>query len=451
MLSFSRNLFADDAELRSKLDSIVSKDTNATLSIHVLDLNSGREIYQKNGSTLLKPASTLKILSTITALKELGGSFLFSTPFKITSSKQKDSFNVHVKGVGDPFLTTEFLWIAARKIKKYGVNNIDQILIDDSAFVDPPVRQGQRAYMTGASAMSFNFNSLSIEVCPGEAGEKAFVSSDPWEVPVEIISNVKTITSGEGAVEVEESAPSSKNFLTKYVVKGSINFREPCRVISRSMTEPAKYFAYTLEAFLKYLGIKINRGFDFAAYPESEARSFKLPTYPVAHVIKSLNHYSTNFIAEQLLYTLGADEDFKTFDRLRGLKKMEATLEAAGVERGEYSLQDGSGLSHENRVSSSTLTALLAYAYRQDALKSDFIASLPTAGVSGTMKKRTFDTSNAFIRAKTGSLDAVNTLAGYVFTKKQKQYAFAILQNNVKSKDKAWNLEEKIVDTIANN
>jgi D-alanyl-D-alanine carboxypeptidase/D-alanyl-D-alanine-endopeptidase (penicillin-binding protein 4) len=442
-------LKAEDSNIKSEVDRVLAgADKQIEISIQVLDLKTGKEIYSKNAGLPLKPASTMKILTTVTAFQELGTDYYYQTPFLISYDQNKSAPSLYIKGVGDPFMTTEFLWLAARKIKVLGIKSINQIIIDDTDFLDPPERKGQNSYMAGPSALAFNFNSISINVCPNPTGGKPVVTADPWEASMEIISSVTAVTKDESVISVDEIEGGKSDF-SKFRVSGKLNVADGCQLVNRSVSRPTYYFAGTLEGYLKYMGIKVNKKFALGEYPESKGRTFVQTSYPLSYIIEGLNHYSTNFIAEQILYTLGSDPQSKNYDRLIGIGKIEALLQKLGIDKAQYSIYDGSGLSYENRLSADILAKFLMYAYRQINYKNEFLVSLPIAGVSGTLRKRDFDTSKAMIRAKTGSLDGVNSLAGYIFTNKQKQYAFAIIQNQVKSRDSGLKLEEKIVDVIA--
>ncbi len=433
--------------LHTKLDSILNSAGNAKISFKLVDLDNSKTIYAKNTDQLFKPASVMKILTSVTALEVFGPEYMFKTLFLIL--KGSNGVKLYVQGLGDPSLTTEFLWIAARKIKKLGITKIKQIVIDETAFIDPPTRQGQRSYMTGSSALAFNFNSIMIDVCPGTVGQPGLVTTDPWEMPVKIVNMVKSVSKGSTSISVEETRSSTKNHMHQYAVKGLINIKGTCKTINRSIENPGTYFAYVLEGFLKYLGISTEDGFVDGKFPQGQPANFEQTTFPLSYVIKGLNHYSTNFIAEQLLYQLGGYDNGRKFDRLIGIEKISSFLEGFGFKKNDFVILDGSGLSHDNRISTNILIKLLTYAYQNKELRNEFIASLPVAGKTGTVKKRKFDTNNVVIRAKTGSIDGVSSLAGYIFTSTGKNLAFAILQNNISSVEKAHQTEERLVDIAA--
>lgn len=434
---------AAQANLRAAVEKAVAANKKgAEIGIHLVDLEAGKEIYNFQASLPLKPASTLKIVVSAAALARLGPDYRFETKWAFDNKN-----NLYINGGGDPSLTTESLWLLARKIKKSGPARINQIILDSSAFKDPSSREGQRSYMTGSSALSFNHNSLAVEICPGKPGQPAKVSPDPWEVPVQLINEVKTVGVGSTSLNVSEVRQRDKEIVFKVV--GKIHSADSCSAIYRSVENPPFYFAATLQRFLDYVGIDVASPFKLGAFPRG-VKYNSHPSEPLSLIIRGLNHYSTNFIAEQLLYALGANREHSGFDRDKGLAVLEDYLKKLKIDQRSFSLHDASGLSHSNRLSAAALTTILSDAYGDPRISGDFIASLAVGGASGTLKKRYRFLPKGTLRAKTGSLNGVTTLAGYFFPLNGKRYAFAIIQNKVSVKDNAVKLEEAVIRALAN-
>ncbi|MCB0333414.1 MAG: D-alanyl-D-alanine carboxypeptidase, partial [Bdellovibrionales bacterium] len=162
---------------------------------------------------------------------------------------------------------------------------------------------------------------------------------------------------------------------------------------------------------------------------------------PLSRILRDLNHYSSNFIAEQVLLILGGDT-LSGFDRDVGLEQLSKYLHRLGVPEGEYSLHDASGLSHSNRITPMAIANAIAKMYGEEEYRVEFERSLAVDSRSGTLQKRRME---GVVRAKTGTIDGVSSLAGIVRNKYGRLLAFVLLQNSVRSRADAHRFEEKLV------
>jgi serine-type D-Ala-D-Ala carboxypeptidase/endopeptidase (penicillin-binding protein 4) len=437
-------LAQDDASVKAGIKKLVGPAAQGT-GIFVLDLSSGRRIFELNPEEALKPASVQKILTSVTALNELGAETAFHTGFygELSGGYVPKLF---VKGAGDPSLTTESLWIIARKLKKLGVRRVGSLKIDSSLFSEGLAPKGQRAYETAPAALAYNYNSVAFDVCPGRAGGPAQISLDPFEAGIQLSGSIKTVPKG-GEFEIAEQ-PIKNNELSSYKASGTISSAEPCATIYRSVNYPEVVFARSLVAALRMLGVEVGSFEGNGVVPAGLNLIYDHSSPALYRIVQDLNHFSTNMIAEQLLFQLGRGADGRLSNGV-GLARIAALLKQIGIEPAEFSLADGSGLSHENRVSSEAVVRVLEYAYRNEELRPEFESSLSVADRSGTLKRRKFSLQQAWLRGKTGTLDDVSALAGYLFTRSGRRLAFAILQNQIKSKEQANQLEEAIVRELA--
>ncbi|MDC0358651.1 D-alanyl-D-alanine carboxypeptidase/D-alanyl-D-alanine-endopeptidase [Oligoflexia bacterium] len=445
-------------KIADKLQKVLNIPANAKVGVAVFDLNNGEGVYEFNSVKPLKPASVLKILTSNVALSQLSTAYKFSTEVWAENLNKDGFVNVlYVKGGGDPSFTTEDMWMLARKIKLHGIKKISALRLDDSYFSNAYRRQGQSAYQAGASALSLNFNSISFRVCPNRPGQKALITVDPWEYGVQTLGAIDTISRGAGQFGIDEVARIDNKHTGKmlYRLRGTFGAKRQCEYIYRTVDEPVYYFGVVLRKFLKLLGVWVDDDIRRGAVSARAKLLFSSHSKPLGQIVRDLNIYSNNFIAEQLLTVLGCSVaskkyDKKRCDKQRGIRKAEEYLRRLGYAKPEFEVVDGSGLDHTNRMSARILLHLLVEALKVEEYRPEFESSLPIAGISGTLKKRNFGSAPVLVRAKTGTLNGVSSLAGYLTSKRGNKFAFVVVQNNVRSKRDADKLENKLIKFLYN-
>lgn len=438
------------ARLSAVLRGISSAKVADALAVYVFDAQSGKVVFELNSTEPLKPASVQKVLTSSVAFDLLGPDYKFATRVVADSISNGAANQLFVQGGGDPELTIESAWSMAREVKRRGINSVKALVIDDSLFADMRRPVGQRAYQTGASALAFNYNTLGFQICPEKIGEKAIVSADPIEVPVRITGNVTTVR-GEGKnVVVEEGGedPSSVAQVPQFRVHGTIGAEADCAVYYRSVPHPELVFGVTFAKMLRMLGVSVPENIRKGITPPDGRVVFTQDSRPLSQLIHDLNHFSNNFIAEQLLFALGASEDGR-LRRERGLNRLESYLASLGFDRDNFVIADACGLSHQNRISARMVGAVLSHVLEDEAIRPEFESSLAVGARSGTLKRRNFGALPVIVRGKTGTIDGVSSLAGYVTGRSGRRYAFVILQNGVASRDRALQFEEKLVSALA--
>jgi D-alanyl-D-alanine carboxypeptidase/D-alanyl-D-alanine-endopeptidase (penicillin-binding protein 4) len=426
-------------------------------ALAVYDLKKDSYIFGQNQSKLLKPASILKIVTASAALAELGPEYRFQTGLWYFGKNGQTIDNLYVRGGGDPSFTTEDLWILARRVYHTGIKRIKRLAIDDSYFHGAKLREGQRAYEAGSSAVPLNFNTVTLHVCPTLPGQPASVIPDPWELSFGRSSSIttgqiRTVAKGRSTYRIDEQACDTSNCAVRFRLSGQIVQNSACVEVYRSVRSPNAYFLNTFANFLNYLGVRVDRVTTTPApVPQSARQLTSYNSRALTQIVRDMNLYSSNFIAEQLLTTFGfsdASENYR--QRGQGLRKMEEFLTAIGVPPADFQIVDASGLSHDNRVTADAILKTLLWVYHQENIGSEFLTSLPVAGRSGTLKRRTPARSGLILRAKTGTLTGVSSLAGFVNSKSGTPYAFVVIQNKTKGKRAAEQVEDRVVATLYN-
>lgn len=422
-------LEAQPAGLSTKIQKLVEK-LAPSANVSVVDLRTGSTVYSHRASEPVKPASILKTVTSAVSMSMLGPDYRFKTRFLTDDGEIKGGFipTLYVEGGGDPSLTTESLIMIARRFRRMGIKEIERIVVDDSLFGADKLRIGGRAYEAGTSAAAFNFNTLGFDICPTQVGRPARVIPDPHELPVAI--NGKIVTSGnrKAFYQINDVSDQLSGSLA-FKIGGEVKRSPQCQTIYRSVHQPALYLGSSLIGFLSDNRVKVkNRVPSLGRIPQSAHVFLTHSSKPLSQIIWDLNHYSTNVIAEQLVYHLGFSGSSQ-LSREVGLQRMGSYLEKLGFKPTDFEIYDGSGLSHGNRVTASIMTSVLADVYRDREIWPEFESSLAVMGRSGTLRSRMKGIRGGTIRGKTGSLNGVSSLAGYAFSDSGQKYAFASIAN----------------------
>jgi D-alanyl-D-alanine carboxypeptidase/D-alanyl-D-alanine-endopeptidase (penicillin-binding protein 4) len=438
-LAAAGNAYADSG-LTERLEATVKRRHGpGTLSVAVYDLAAERMIFGRNENQPLAPASVLKILTGVVALRELGPEYRFETGIWSSPIRGGRVDRLAVRGGADPGLNLESAWILARELYVRGIREIGTLILESS---EDRRRVGQRAYETGSSTLAFNYNSLALTVCPSANGKPAQITADPWELGAVTTGQVKT-TSKHGTFSVEEV---TEGRTPSFRLSGTIGSSQGCETVYRSLNDPEAAFYRVFSSFLRQVGITPPSGMQSGAVPSDLELLFVHRSKPLHEAISEMNHFSSNFIAEQLVLALGKGDSGK-FDREAGLGRLGGHLQFLG-EKG-FEVRDGSGLSHENRLTTKILIDLLREAWKDPRIGVEFLSSLSVGGESGTLKKRSLSADGIVLRGKTGSLDGVSSLAGFCLAR-DRRIAFAVIDNGTPSKEDAVAVEDAIVDTIFN-
>ncbi|RME59109.1 MAG: D-alanyl-D-alanine carboxypeptidase/D-alanyl-D-alanine-endopeptidase, partial [Candidatus Dadabacteria bacterium] len=435
----SANVFSENRKISQFLNSFKHK-----VGVSVFDLSSGKELFSFKSRELLTPASVQKLFTAYLAFKTLGVDYQFITNFWGKWDKGK-KLHLFIETSSDPSLTTEDLWVIARKIARWGPKEITSVTVVSRSANCRKAPLGQRAYQSAVAFLPFNFNAFSVDICPTRLKKKAIISVDPKECGIQAKGEVITAKSDHFFVD-----KISKDLVK---VRGRIKAerKEACASVYRSLESPELCFLKTLMSFLEDLGVKTKKNIpfrkSFQLTKEGLTLLYRHKSKPLSLIVWSMNHYSSNPIAEQLLRTVLEKRGFSCMFTKDGAEKIK---KAFLREKFFYSFKDffffvdGSGLSRKNKVAPFLAALLLNNVYKDFTLSSEFLASLAKPFSVGTLKERKY-IAPFIIRAKTGSLTGVSSLAGYLKTKRGKIVSFAIIQNGLTSKKVAEKVEAKLI------
>lgn len=437
------------SRLAAQLDAIltVPPPAKATLGARVVDLTSGEILYDHNGDSPMIPASNMKLVVMAAAVDALGPDYTYQTALAIRD------LDLVVIGSGDPTIGDERLAAArgeditaalrgwAKALKEAGVRQVPgNIVVDDLIFdlkfTHPrwPKDQYQSWYEAPIGGLNFNDNCVQAVVAPTQPGQPAKVTMFP-ENDMLTIKN-KTVTgSKKNTVVVMRPSGSDTLVLTGKVATAG-------KLQGVTVRDPGLFFGAVLKQVLAAEGIPIGGRvvrekirLESGRIPE-DCHVAVVHRTPLSDVLGRCGKKSLGMMAEALFKTLGTHRDgLGTWNS--GRSAIHAYLGTLNAPADQVTIDDGSGLSKTNRLSASVATRVLQHMFSRPPETFDvFRRSLAEAGVDGTLKKRMggADTQGR-IFAKTGTIDGVRTLAGYVHTHSDRWLAFAFFYNQYSGKN----------------
>lgn len=453
---------APAADLATQIDLLLQAKflARARVGVVVVDMATGARLYEKNPDLGLNPASNIKLVTTAAALALLGPEHRYVTRVYARKGALRGHTvdgDLYLKGGGDPSLVTADLYQLASDLRALGITRVTGgLVLDNTAFdrdeLPPQFDQKDElaSYRAPGGAMSINFGTYVVLARPGpDEGDPAIVAVDP-PVPSIKLKSVGATTGPGARNQLKLSVGTGKDGVIELAVDGAIGKDAAPAEYRYPVARPSEYAAEVFRLVLKQRGVALGRAaVKLEAVPEDSERLALVRSEPLSVLVRSVNKLSNNYVAEHILKTLD-DHSPATF--AGGLARVRAWLEALPVPAGGLVLKNGSGLYDANRISAAQLVALLVAVHRDFRYGADFLASLPIAGVDGTLRSRMQDGRAArFVRAKTGTLDGVSSLSGYAGAVGRPPLAFAILFNDIDvfAAQQARDLQNQIAELLA--
>ncbi len=239
----------------------------------------------------------------------------------------------------------------------------------------------------------------------------------------------QTVTSGRSALTI---ASKEQDDRTEISVDGRVRRGDAGHIEYRRVAHPDLYAGYSLRELLARRGIKVQGKIVRGAVPSGARPLVTHYSAPLGVLVRDVNKRSNNFMAEQLLKTLGAEAGGKPGTWPKGVDAVAKFLETLGIAHDQYKMTNGSGLYDSDRFTPAQLVTLLRTAYRDFRFAADFVGSLSLAGADGTIGHRLEGSAaERYVRAKTGTLSGVSCLSGYAGAPGRMPLAFSILMNDV--------------------
>ena len=423
------------ASVRSLLD--LRHVPHESLSVYVEDLSSGEPVLRWLEDLPRNPASTMKLLTTLVALDLLGPSYTWRTEVYALGNIDDGRLDgdLLIKGYGDPFLVNERVWQLLRQIRHAGIHNVTgDLLIDNSYFDvaehDPAAFDGRplRAYNVAPDALLMNFKVIRYWFEPDTEANAVRVRLDP---PLENIHVENRLALGTGPCRGYQRGITMTVNEAIDRVTFSGKFPASCRryAMDRTALDHGEY-AFGLFTHLWWeSGSRFDGGWRHADAPEDVEPIVTFDSLPLADLIARVNKHSNNVMARQVLYTVAAEQLGAPGTEAGGRTVVRDWLAANGFEFAGLKFDNGAGLSRNARISAREFGSVLRYAWAQPYMP-EYLASMPLSGLDGTLSERFDDAAlTGMAHLKTGSLDHVSAIAGFMQARSGRRFAVVMLHN----------------------
>jgi len=432
------------------------------VGIKIVSLNTGKVIFENDAEKYFMPASNMKNFTVATAMERLTPDFRFVT--SVYANSRPDSTgtvkgDLRIYGRGDVSISTAFndgdyykgIDNLVNAIAAAGVKRVDGSIVgDESYFKGFAIPEGwewddlQWYYGAGVSALPINDNAVDLSITPGTVGNPCAVKISPDNTLVQV-ANTCTTTAASVGRDLRVVKKLDRNSV---VVSGTLPVGDKGFAGSISLTQPAELFVDLLKQRLALKGISVAGASrvlpaNITAAP-AQIEIAKLESPPFALIAAKTMKPSQNMYTETILRTLGeygrshldrsaATEQNSQLDSSQlGIIEVRNFLKSIGIPTDGIAQYDGSGLSRHDLITPSAVVALYTYMAKQSKYSQAWRDALTIGGIDGTLAKRFRGTSAAGnIRGKTGTIDQVSALSGYVTTKGGEQLVLSMVVNGV--------------------
>lgn len=444
---YSCSLFAQFNK-SAKIDQLIRElPQESNVGVAVYDLTAKKYVYTFQADKLCRPASTMKLLTTISALDQPKGFEPFYTTVEYDGIIENDTLkgDLYLVGGFDPEFSDSDLnslvdAIQQHKLKVITGSIYGDVSMKDSlywgagwAWDDTPA-----SFQPYLSPLMLNKGVIDLSISPSIKGEPAQIEILPKSSYYTLYNETLSYTDSLGAPLVTRDWLAHKNDV---LVKGNIT-----KTMKRSLNiyRPERFFIHTFAERLSEKGVTVLGACGIKKRNSSSSPIASVET-PITKVVKNVLKESDNLGAEALFYRMAAQYNHTEVSATDAIERIKDQIEHLGLQGKNYRIADGSGLSNYNYISPRLLVEFLSYAYEKTDLFQTVYKALPIAGIDGTLKHR-MKKSPAYnnVHAKTGYITAINTLAGYLKGQDGHFYAFAIMNQNVLTNSLARNFQDQL-------
>lgn len=443
-------------ELSSRIEALLKTlPEGSEVGISVYDLTAKKSLYTHRDTKLSRPASTLKLLTTITALSRTDADDPFRTEVWYKGTIEQDTLrgDLYVIGGFDPEFDEFSMDTLVNKVAAFPFSVVEgkvygDISMKDSlywgagwAWDDTP-----EAYQPYLSPLMYHKGMVTVTALPGAVqGDTAKVFCSPESSYYTLDNAARTRTPSAGKFTVTRDWLQNRNNIT---VTGNVEGR---RTTDINVYSSQDFFMHAFLEKLSDKGIDVSSEYAFSVFaPDSLSTCMARWECPVQDVITQIMKESDNLNAEALLCRLGAQATGKKYiSAQEGIAEIKKMIKHLGHNPDHYKIADGCGLSNYDYLSPALLVDFLKFAYSRTDIFQKLYKALPVAGVDGTLKYRMKQGKGyKNVHAKTGSYTAINALAGYLKAANGHEIAFAIMNQNILSAAKARAFQDKVCEVL---
>jgi serine-type D-Ala-D-Ala carboxypeptidase/endopeptidase (penicillin-binding protein 4) len=412
----------------------------ASVGVFVQDVSARKPLIAHQADQPMSPASTMKLVTTYAGLDLLGPAYTWKTEALTSGTESGDTLSgdLVIKGFGDPSLTLESFWSLLRDVRRLGISHIrGDLVLDDGYFQTAPGDPGafdsepNRPYNVLPDALLVNFKTNRFRFVPESTGSGVRVIVDVEPSMVHVVSQVQALDGPCGDWSEGVTTEVSKNGGEGVSVLISGGYPRACgeKSLYLGLFDNTRHVDALFRQLWQELGGTISgRVRKGSAAPDARLLAHH-ESRTLAEVVRDINKFSNNVMARQLLLTIGREVGNEGSVR-SAAQVIDQWLGEQGLHFPEMEIENGSGLSRIERIAPAHMGALLLAAWR-GPLMAEYVSSLPIAAVDGTMRKRLRDHDVAgHAHMKTGSLQGVKAIAGYVHDRKGRSMVVVCIINH---------------------
>lgn len=415
------------------------------LGLYIRAIDATEPLVAYGADTPLNPASVIKLVTTAAALARLGSGYHWSTDVWYTGPIQAGKLdgNLYFHGNGDPYMTPERFWLLLNRVLIYGVHTITgDILLDNTYFSPAPINyaafdeQPYRTYNVGPNALLVGFQATEFHFNPGDRHVE--IIPFPDSPKLRIVNQVKLVDSNCGAWQ-KNLTLATKTIKDVLQVTFTGRYAKSCekRELFRRVSDSENHFQHFFLPLWRQLGGSFNGQIKEGKLPDNAKLIIKGESISLAEAVRMINKFSNNVMTQQVLLSLGAQLKGPPGTTEKGIQAVTDWLNENHLADHSLKLDNGAGLSRDTRVSAALLGRLLHFVFQQTYMP-EFISSLPVSGYDGSMAHRFQDEPVVgHAHMKTGLLDFVQTMAGYVTTASGRRYVVVLLHNHERAHTQA--------------
>lgn len=431
--------FAVSAELPAPVTAAL-KDAGIPLTsvgIVVQGVDAPTPLIRHNAAQAMNPASAMKLVTTYAALELLGPAYTWKTEALADAQPGNGRLdgNLYLRGSGDPRLALEHFWQLLRQLRTRGLTVINgDVILDRSAFALPPHDPAEfdneplRPYNAGPDALLVNLASVRLTLRPSADQKTAQVIAETPDDDLHIDNRI-TLTQDACGDWRERIKPAVVG--ETIAITGDFSAQCGEKALNLSPWPADRQVERLFRALWRELGGTFQGKVREGQTPPAAVGLATQESPPLAEIVRDINKYSNNVMARQVFLTLASERPASP-DGAR--QRIKGWLADKGMPMPEAVLDNGSGLSRGERISAGSLAQLLLTAWKSPAMP-ELMSSLPLAGVDGTLKKRLGNGAAAGrAHLKTGYLENVRAIAGYVLDSSDKRWVVVFLINDAKSR-----------------
>jgi D-alanyl-D-alanine carboxypeptidase/D-alanyl-D-alanine-endopeptidase (penicillin-binding protein 4) len=406
---------------------------SSALSFVIVDVDTGRVVMSHNPETPRSPASTIKTVTTFAALDMLGPAFIWQTRAWLRDG------DLYLQGGGDPYITLERWWSFVQGLRAQGLNSIPgDIVIDNSAFSlpkeDPGAFDGRpnREYNVVPDALMVNFQSIDFSLAANADTHRVDIIASPAPVNLEVDNRIRYAPGrcGGPAARVDFKVASPE--WDRVVFSGALSPHCAQRTFARVLLQPASYAFGTFVELWRQSGGEFEGKLRIESTPADAKPLYTFDSLSLAEIVRLTNKHSNNLMARHLLLTLGRARYGDPATLEKGVAAITDWSRERGFDLSGVDIDNGSGLSRSTHITVLQMAKILSAAYHSP-FAPEYLASFPLAGMDGTLRSRMKNSPAGAIRLKTGHLDGVSGVAGFVTASTGKTFVLVSLVNNVRA------------------